>query len=133
MTHHHLSLKMFIAVLTLCAGSSVNADWSQVGRTVEATVSYDKQTLRKTGSMARIWTLTNFAATEVIEGKSHRSAKSQYEYDCVEERYRLLATIFYELPSGSGKVTASVATPEQWYPVGPKTMAERLWKVACER
>ena len=81
--------------------------------------------------MTKMWTLTNFTSTEVIEGRGHRSAKSQYEYDCAGERYRLVATIFYELGGGNGKVTHSEATTGAWYPVAPKSLAERLWKIAC--
>ena len=92
---------------------------------------YDKDSLRKAGTMTKMWTLTNFTSTEVIEGKLHRSAKSQYEYDCAGERYRLVASIFYELGGGSGKVTHSEASLGSWYPVAPQSMAQRLWKIAC--
>jgi hypothetical protein len=120
-----------LALLLVLTTSSAVAEWSQVARSVEATIFYDRDSLRKSGSMVKMWTLTNFTSTEVIEGKSHRSAKSHYEYDCAEERYRLLATIFYELPGGNGKVTASEASLGPWYPVAPQSMAQRLWKVAC--
>lgn len=123
--------RILLGLLVMLAASPVTAEWSQVARSVEATIFYDKVSLRKSGAMVKMWTLTNFASTEIIEGKSHRSAKSQYEYGCVEERYRLLATIFYELAGGAGKVTASEASLGPWYPVAPQSMAQRLWKVAC--
>jgi hypothetical protein len=123
--------RMLVALLVAFAAFPVIAGWSQVTRSVEATIFYDRDSLRKSGTLVKMWTLTNFASTEIIEGKSHRSAKSQYEYDCAGERYRLLATIFYELADGAGKVTASEASLGSWYPVAPQSMAQRLWKVAC--
>ena len=123
--------RALLGLLVMLAASPVMAEWTQVARSVEATIFYDRDSLRKSGSMVKMWTLTNFASTEIIEGKLHRSAKSQYEYDCTEERYRLLATIFYELVGGAGKVTASEASLGPWYPVAPQSMAQRLWKVAC--
>ena len=118
------------ALLVLPSGPSA-ASWLQLGRSVEATVFYDKETIRKSATGVKMWTLTNFSSVEVIEGKSHRSAKTRVEYDCTGEKYRVLATIFYELPNGTGKVTASTSLVEQWNPVAPKTMAEDLLKVAC--
>lgn len=131
MTPLTLANRTLLGLLIVFAAAPVMAEWSQVARSVEATIFYDRDSLRKSGSMVKMWTLTNFASTEIIEGKSHRSAKSQYEYDCAEERYRLLATIFYELVGGAGKVTASEASLGPWYPVAPQSMAQRLWKVAC--
>ena len=96
--------RLFLAALLLqLCGASV-ADWIQVGRSVEATISYDKETVRKSDAGVKLWVLTNFASMELLEGKSYQSAKTHFEYDCIGERYRVVATIFYELPNGTGKV-----------------------------
>jgi len=124
-------------VYRLCLESSLASKepnpWTQVARTAEATILYDKQSIRRTSLGATLWTLTNFNATEVIEGKSHKSAKTQFEFDCQTERYRVLATIFYADTAGLGKVNSSTSLVEPWNPVAPKTMAHSLMGIVCAR
>jgi hypothetical protein len=114
------------------AGKEPNP-WTQAARTAEATILYDKQSIRRTSLGATLWTLTNFNATEMIEGKSHKSAKTQFEFDCQAERYRVLATIFYADTAGLGKVNSSTSQVEPWNPVAPTTMAHRLMGIVCAR
>ena len=120
------------AILLLFAGQSL-ADWTPVARSLEATISYDKETVKKSAAGVVIWTLTNFVSTEVLDGKHYQSAKTQFEFDCPGERYRVVATIFYEMANGTGRVINSTSLVEQWNPVAPKTMAQRLLKVACAK
>ena len=109
------------------------AGWSQVARSVEATIFVDKSATKPTTNGATVWTLTNFNASEVLEGKTYRSAKTQFEFDCPADRYRVLATIFYEGSGGTGKVASTTSLVEAWNPVAPKTLAQRLKAVACAR
>lgn len=118
-----------------CLGGGHNDErastWSQVARSVEATVFHDRKSVRRGSNGATLWTLTNFASPEVLDGKTYRSAKTQFEYDCTGERYRVLATIFYDGLDGNGKVTSSTSQTEPWNPVAPHTMAHQLLKLAC--
>lgn len=107
--------------------------WTSVARSVEATVFYDQDTVRASSLGATLWTLTNFASTEVLEGKSYLSSKAQFEFDCRAERYRVLGSIFYAGTDGTGKVTTSTSQTEPWSPVAPRTIALRLMKIACVR
>ena len=122
----------FGAVLLLLHERSL-ADWTLLTRSVEATISYDKASIKKSTAGVKLWTLTNFASVEVMNGHSYRSAKGQFEFDCPGERYRVVATIYYEMSNGAGKVIESTSLVEQWNPVAPKTMANILLDVACAK
>lgn len=122
---------LLLAVL-LCAAGQASADWTFVTRSVEASVSYDKLTVKKSPNGVTLWTMTNFVNSEVLNGKSYRSAKAQFEFDCPRDRYRVTGTLLYELPNGAGKVIDSTSMIEQWNPIAPQTMARLLQKLACK-
>lgn len=107
------------------------AGWTSIGRSAGAAVLYDKASVRRVGNSLTVWVLSNFSTPEVIDGKSHRSAKAKFEYECRAERYRVLGTIYYADAGGQGKVTGSTSLVEAWNPVAPRTMAEDLMKELC--
>jgi len=123
--------KIFLALILALVSCNVFADWARAGRTVEATIFFDQDTIRRSGYFVKMWTLTNFTKLESIEGRQYQSAKTQFEYDCKEERSRVLATTFYSLHNGAGPVTKSESSIEPWYPIAPKTIAVKLLKIAC--
>lgn len=122
---------MILALLALGVVSTAQAEWTKVGQTSQATVFVDKQSLRRSGSMSKVWTLTNFATPDVTDRKTSQSAKSHFEFDCKEERSRVLAVYMYALPNGTGNVNDAVSSVDPWYPLPPKSMNQRLWKIAC--
>ena len=126
-SRHNIIFTLFFTLLS-CDSF---AEWTRVGRTSEATIFFDQETIRRSGQLVKMWTLTNFTISERIEGKQYQSAKTQFEYDCREERSRVLAATFYSLLNGAGVVTASESNIEPWYPIAPKTIAVKLWKYAC--
>jgi hypothetical protein len=121
-----------LSLVGLCfpckAGS---AEWVQVDRNAHVTILADKSTLRKAGATTKFWTLTNFAKVQTLEGKRHQSAKTQFEVDCEEERFRVLATTFYAQTDGRGAIVFSTSAASNWEPVAPETIASGLKGFAC--
>lgn len=109
------------------------SDWFKLTQSAEASVSYDRTSLRKTSVGSTIWTLTTFYVSERLDGKTYRSAKGQFEFNCKAERYRVLGTLFYEGAGASGKVVSTTSEVEPWAPIAPGTMAQTLMAVACVR
>ena len=65
-------------------------------------------------------------------GLSFLSSKEQREYDCKDERTRLLAFLWFSGQMGSGKVVYSNSvTSMTWDPISPGSVGETLWKIAC--
>jgi hypothetical protein len=124
-------LKILVTIAALVLSINANAEWTQVGRTVEATVFVDTSTIQRSGQMSKMWTLTNFAKPEEIEGRTHRSSKAQFEYDCKAMRSRVMAVFMYALPDGKGTVNHAASGAEPWYPVVPNSISSSVWKIAC--
>ena len=127
-------VRTLLALISLSLHSALAfAEWTHVDRSTDATLLADKSTIRRAGSNAKMWTLTNFARVKVIKGKKHRSVKTQFEFDCNDEQLRVLALIFYAQADGKGAVTFSMSDVEPWTPVAPETIASQLLMFACSR
>ena len=94
----------------------------------------DPATIRRTGSMVKMRSLLDFKTPHTdrsFGGKPYLSQKDQREYDCKNERYRLL---YFSLRSGqmdAGNTVHSDPDPGKWSPVVPGSIGEALWKFAC--
>jgi hypothetical protein len=64
--------------------------------------------------------------TELVE-------KGQSEYDCAQERLRLLALVEYSGNIGKGKVVYTDSIEQPWKPVVPRSVDQALWKLACDK
>ena len=64
-------------------------------------------------------------------GKSYLSEKSQSEFDCKEEKVRILAFTWFDGRMGRGKVVVSDSDLGKWSPIEPGSIGEALWKIAC--
>ena len=65
-------------------------------------------------------------------GASYLSSKAQDEYDCKDEKNRILAFTWFDGKMGSGKVVYSDSNVrDEWSPIQPGSIGETLWKIAC--
>jgi hypothetical protein len=90
----------------------------------------DSSTIRRRGDLAKMWSLFDSETTQELQGKRYLSFQQQSEYDCVEERTRILALTFFSGHMGSGDVVRT-AEKTEWYTVGPGNVNQSLWKIAC--
>jgi hypothetical protein len=127
------SFQFLIAAAMLSNSSFALAEWIKAGKTVEATFFYDAKSIQRSNGRAKMWVLTNFPRPIEVEGKTHQSSKTRFEYNCAGEKSRVDGTYFYALLDGKGEVTAAEASVNDWYSIAPKTIAVPLWKVACGR
>jgi hypothetical protein len=81
--------------------------------------------------MVKMWYLLDFKTIKTLAVDSFLPSKVQFEYDCLEERSRMLYMSFYSGHKGSGNVVSSDSADEKWKPVVPETRDQRLWNVAC--
>jgi hypothetical protein len=128
----------FMSLITLLVLSSgpAYAEWEAVLENDEAGVAVhvDRDTIRPKGNLAKIWQLFDFKTIQTVSGSSpFLSIKVQSEYDCVEEQRRELASTHFSGNMERGRVLYSVSVKHQWEPVAPVSMAQRLWKIACDK
>lgn len=115
------------------ASSSVIAEWTLVAENHDSGVALyiDLATIRKIGNKTKMWFLRDFAAVQTADGDKYLSFKAFHEYDCEEERFRLLAFTMFREKMGQGKTVYYHNGIENWEPVQPYSNSQTLWTIAC--
>jgi surface-adhesin protein E len=128
-----LGFWLLITLLVLSSGPA-GAEWVAIGSTDDGMTAYaDPDTIRRKGEMVKMWSLFDFQIMQYVEGIPSLSKKGHSEYDCAEERLRLLALEEYSGNLGKGKVVYSDAIEQPWKPVVPRSVDQALWKLACDK
>jgi hypothetical protein len=129
-----LSFWFLITLLALSSGP-VYAGWVLTSGDDEAglAVYVDPATLRRNGNLAKMWQLYDYKTVQTVAGDSFLSIKRFNEYDCTEERTRMLGYTWFSGNMGNGNVVYSTTEQLPWEPVVPRTINRSLWKVACSK
>jgi hypothetical protein len=126
---------ILITLLLLSSGSAY-AEWVSIGSSESGggyTVYVNPDTIRRKGDLVKMWILLDYKTIQTVAGTSHLSVRSQHQYDCAEDRHRRLAYTFFSGNMGSGTVVYSNPDEGKWEPVASDSVAEGLWKIACDR
>lgn len=126
--------KLLLTLLVAVVGSNAMAEWVELIKDDEEilAVYVDPTTIRKNGNNVKIWILSDYKkAQELPFLPLYMSIMSQYESNCKEEQSRALNASYHAKNMGRGKVIYSNKNPENWSPVSPDSIDERLWKFAC--
>lgn len=129
-----VGLGLLLMVLIL-SSQPVYAEWVLASGDDEVglKVYVDPATLRRNGSLVKMWQLYDYKIVQTVAGDSLLSMKRFNEYDCTEERTRMLGYTWFSGNMGNGNVVYSTMEQLPWEPVVPRTINRTLWKVACEK
>ena len=131
---------ILITLLVLSSGSGY-AEWVSIGSSGSGggyTVyinpdTINPDTIRRKGDLVKMWILLDYKTIQTVVGTSHLSVRSQHQYDCAEDRHRRLAYTFFSGNMESGKGVYSNPDEGKWEPVASDSVAEGLWKIACDK
>lgn len=126
-----LSGFMALIVLLLLSSGTASAEWVEVGSTADITIYVNPDTIRRKGDLVKMWHLFDYKTAQTYRGNSFLSIKGQRQYDCADERDRILASTGFSDNMGKGNVAYIIHDEPKWTPVAPDSIAEGLWKVAC--
>ena len=102
--------KAVLILLLIAVASPVWAEWSKIFHEVDGKTLYiDLSTIRKNGQFVKVWELVDFKEMEL--GIS--SAAFLKEYDCKEERERILSSNPFSGKMGSGD-RILLRVPNEW-------------------
>jgi hypothetical protein len=124
-------MKRILIVILLVISENSYAEWTPIGEILELFTYTDRTTIRRNGNFVKMWELRDYKAVQKSNFGSFLSAKVQQEYDCREEKSRLLAFTWFSEQMGNGTVVYSDNDPYKWSPIQPESMNEALWKIAC--
>jgi hypothetical protein len=131
---YFLGFWLLITLLVLSSGP-VYAGWELTSGDDETglTVYVDPDTIRRKGSLVKMWQLYDYKTVQTVAGDLLLSFKRYNEYDCAEERTRMLAYTWFSGNMGSGDVVYSTPDEQQWEPVVQGSINRALWRVACRK
>lgn len=124
--------KSIVALLLAAMSTGAMAEWVEVGSNEISTVYVDPATIRRSGDMAKLWSLIDLKSPQRNKGSApFLSSKTQQEFHCKEERFRILYLSLHSGKMGNGDVVYSENVLDKWTPVPPESGAEGFWDVAC--
>jgi hypothetical protein len=129
-------MRKIILILALVSlSNSTLAEWTKLGLTGDDFISYvDTATIRGNGSLKKIWALSDYKTAQNLDNDKYLSIRSQEEFDCKEEKKRILVATMFSSNMGKGNVIYNfdpLLLPSRWQPIAPETVGELYWKVAC--
>ena len=129
--------RLLLGLTLLVTATAASAEWTPVGAANvggddQLIIYIDRATIRRNGNFVKLWDLADYKTVRTtVNGYSFLSSKSQWEFDCKEEKSRILAYVLYDEKAGSGKVVFTNSDTGKWRPDSPESIGETLWKVAC--
>ena len=129
-----LGFWLLLTLLVLSSGP-VYAGWVLTSGDDEVglKVYVDPDSIRRKENLVKMWQLYDYKTVQTVAGDSLLSIKRYNEFDCSEERTRMLAYTWFAGNMATGKVVYSTPDEQQWEPVVPRTINHTLWKVACNK
>jgi hypothetical protein len=126
-----------ITLLLLGVGPACG-DWVNVTDKVEKgltvyTVYVDPDSIRRNGDVVKLWALFDFRTIQSIVGGPWLSSIAQREFDCTEERVRLLGFMTFTGNMGSGEPVYSDSQQSKWEPISSESIDRKIWEVACNK
>lgn len=124
--------KSLLTVLLIMASHGAIAEWMEVDRS-EIQITYaDISHIDASGSRATLWLLSSYKTPHQYDGKKFLSVKSQYEYNCGTEQFRMLAYSLHSGKKGDDAVLHSETMTDKWKPLSKGSVEEKLWKKICD-
>ena len=123
--------RLLMGLMLVMTATAASAEWTQSGESDIYIQYVDVATIRSNGNLVKMWDLKDHKTVEKSAGFSYLSDKAQQEYDCKEEKKRVLAFTWFAGKMGGGKVVYSDNDPGKWNPIYPGSNGEILWKIAC--
>ena len=125
--------RAFCVLATFLLAGSVQAEWSQLGRTDTFRLYLDQKLIQKSGDFVQVWQLMDFTVAQWADARTAvGSIKNLIEYDCTQPRLRTLAAEAYTEQMGAGRLVANERLSDPlWENVAPGSTAEQIRKIAC--
>ena len=123
----------YLLVLLMLITSSAWAGWEHVVQDEDgAKFLIDYQTIRKDGSKVKFWQLVNYPKPETFGEVNYLSTRSRQEYDCKQERKRIVAFTAFETWNANGKNIFTLDETGKWTEIPPETVVWEIMKKVCK-
>lgn len=125
-------ITFFLSLALTAISCSAMAEFVEFTKLEMATIYVDKESLGKEGNRAKMWFMIDYNAPQSDKvGKSVLSDKLQYQYDCKEKRFQIIASSAHAGNMATGETVSVNPDPPVLTPVAPGTLDESFWEMAC--
>ena len=127
--------RFLVLALAIFYGGAWAAEWTLIkdnAKSGEKTY-IDKSSIERTGSLAKISSLTNYQRPSGVGGRKHMSEKALVEYDCETHEFRKLGFNWYSGHDGEGEQIYSYRDLGTKQPIVSNSAEEVVWKIVCEK
>lgn len=122
-----------VAIFLAALAGNAAAAWTAIDKDESGTTHVDMDTIRRSGGNIKMWTMMSFTTPHRFSnGTTYLSSVTLYEFDCAEQRKRMLQGIAYSAPMREGEIVFTFSTPADWSYVTPGTVNELQFKIACQ-
>jgi hypothetical protein len=122
---------ILLIFLLICVNFSALADWAFLIAADDADWYVDPILTRKRGTMAKVWTLQQYATGQPLYRGDYLSAKTQAEIRCHSREWRVLYLSFYSGSMGNSERVYTHETAGAWKAVAPDDFSEALYQIGC--
>lgn len=122
---------VFAVLLIAMTNGTARAEWVEIDHSDIQTTYADPSSANISGSRATIWLLSSYKAPRKYDDKKFQSVLSQYEYECRDEQFRMLAYSLRFDKTGKGEELHSEAGIDKWKRIIKGSIDETLWKKLC--
>jgi hypothetical protein len=129
-----LTLPLALITLLVLRSGPAYAEWVLIDKTEQGMYTYvDPDSIRRTGDLVEMWHMLDLTTAINISGNPSLSVKAQRQYDCPKELYHEITYAYFSERLGTGKVIYSSPHESKWEAVAPQSIADVLWKYACNK
>jgi hypothetical protein len=144
--------KIILMLLLAIVSSNAMADWVKITsihsqESPEIQIAYtDPATIHKNGNFVNMWVLVDHQSglSKEVENRLDKifsrtkdditkSWKVEDEFDCLNEKLRMLSYTAYSEHMGNGKIIPNNMVTNHWVPVIPGSIGQALWRFACTK
>jgi hypothetical protein len=142
--------KISLVLLLSFVSSNAMAEWVKIAsihsrESPEIQIAFaDSATIHKNGNLVNMWVLVDHQSGLSKEMESRldnifsrskaditKSWKVQDEFDCKDNKLRMLSFIGYAEHMGNGAIIPNTIVTGEWEPVIPESIGAALWGFAC--
>ncbi len=125
---------LILIVVLVLSGGVAYAEWVLIAKskTQDGMTTYaDPHTIQRKGELVKMWVLFDFETAQQGAGGPFLSMRILRQFNCSEERTRLLLTTWFSDNMGAGDITFYNDDRQKWQPIPPGSSFHALWASAC--
>jgi hypothetical protein len=126
-------IRFLLITIVVLSSAPAYAEWVKVGDGDEAgrTVYVNPATIRRNSNLVKMWQLYDYKTVQTVGGIRFLTAEEQWEFDCAEDRGRVVALKGFSGNMASGTMVYTNSEVGKWISVMPNSIGHTVWKIAC--